>query len=316
MTVHRIHADPPALSAQALASFEAQFRYPLGEAGTFSVSHGEDYSRFYRSIGQPSWCYLAEDSGLVVGSLCLARQRVQTEGADTLLYLGDLKVLPRPDRGLVLRNLARAAMQEQDLSARAAYGVVMDGTAATPERYSGRVGIPAFRPCGKLSILRIDTGESVSAPPSAKGGEAADDAEGMACYRELAAGSIASLGGAPALRSRFPPAWLIAAGGGACGRLEDTLGAKRLVADSGELLSLHLACFAWTDPAAASQLLRRGLEIARERGYPAVFTSVDAGAGIELLPQLADLPVQISPATVFGFGLPPQARWTVHSSEI
>jgi len=89
-------------------------------------------------------------------------------------------------------------------------------------------------------------------------------AEGLAsCLGalELAVASIASLGGSPALRSRFPPAWLIAAGGGACGRLEDTLAAKRLVADSGELLSLHLACFAWTDPTAASQLLRRGLEI-------------------------------------------------------
>ncbi len=317
MTIHSLHAGPSAIPEPALSTFEAKFRYPLGDAGFFSISHGPDYSRFYRSIGSPAWTYLATASGRVLGSLSLALQAVQMPGADSLLYLGDLKVLPVPDRGRVLRNLAQTALRDQDPpSAGAAYGIVMDGTAATPETYSGRAGIPSFHRCGSLLVLRIPSGSPASSSPDSPCLTAAEPAA-SASYRALAADRIASLGGDPSLRSRFPPTWLLHPAEKACGRLEDTLQAKRLLKDgTGELLSLHLACFAWSAAASAAQLLRQALHVACRHGFPALFTAIDAQDGPDLLPHLADLPLQISSASIYGLGLPHAGRWILHSSEI
>jgi len=77
----------------------------------------------------------------------------------------------------------------------------------------------------------------------------------LACYLQLTGGCYASLDGNPAERSETSPLWLLEPDGSACGRLEDTRRAKRLIADDGvEMRSAHLSCFAYQDPRAGAVL--------------------------------------------------------------
>ena len=65
VSVRVFDADLPADVAHALAGFEAGFRYPLGEGATFCISHGEDYRRFFRAMGE-SVCIVSERDGFLV----------------------------------------------------------------------------------------------------------------------------------------------------------------------------------------------------------------------------------------------------------
>src|SRR5262249_59538191 len=99
--------------------------------------------------------------------------------------------------------------------------------------------------------------------------------DGRDCYRRLSAGRCACPAGTPAERSSFPPLWLVQPDGSACGCLEDTRRAKRLVADDGrEMVSAHLSCFAWNEIRSAATLLRAALGRAAALGFPALFVCV------------------------------------------
>jgi len=317
MTLHPLHDFPDAVPDAALRRFEEEFRYPLGESDSFFISHGDDYTRFFRSIGDPFLCHVAAREGAIVGSLSAAHQPVLEPGGQPghLDYLGDLKTLPGPLSGRVFQRLALSILPHYRPGITRAYGVVMDGTAALPDGYSGRCGIPGFRRVAGLHILRMNATPAteaceirVQSPPAAAG---------MDRYRALARGCCASLGGRPELRSLFPPTWLLADDGSACGRLEDTLQAKRLFLNDGsELRNLHLACLAWNDVRSAVSLLGRALAIAHAGGYPALFLALPDSGYDALRPHLARWTVQVSSASIFGHGSLPDRPWILNSSEI
>ena len=104
--------------------------------------------------------------------------------------------------------------------------------------------------------------------------------------------------------------------GSACGVLEDTRNAKRLISEDGsELVSAHLSCFAYNTVSAGARLI----EIARRQlarlAFPALFVAVaqpDAKELGEFLPQAG---LTTAPATVYGAGLP-TGNWNINSSEI
>jgi hypothetical protein len=229
-------------------------------------------------------------------------------------YLGDLKVLPAARGGRALLRLASAAESlaaEQQVGA--AFSVVMDGTRVTPTGYTGRVGIPAFRELGKVTVLRIPTGGGAHPDDTPYRTSAASAAE---CYRRLSRGRYAAPAGAPAERSALPPVRLVLPAASACGLLEDTALAKRLIADDGaEMSSAHLSDFAFRSPADGAELLRVALGRAARQGYPALFVALaepDAEAVRRAL-GLAD--AVAAPATVFGTGLRPGA-WAINTSEV
>ena len=68
MNVHPSSARPGAELALALARFEEQFTYPLGPGRSFRISHGDDYPRFFRAMGEVA-CFVAERDGVVLGVL-------------------------------------------------------------------------------------------------------------------------------------------------------------------------------------------------------------------------------------------------------
>ncbi len=315
MNVHPLSSHPPAELSQALTSFEAQFTYPLGPGRFFRISHGDDYPRFFRAMGEAA-CFAAERHGVVLGTLGAAlRCLLLPAGQERLaIYLGDLKITPAARGGRTLVRLARSAEQWARARTDVAFSVVMDGTAATPERYTGRLGLPLFRDLGKTIVLRLPTKRAQS---GAENLLATTDELGSACYRRLSAGRYGCPGGDPAERSQTLPLWLMTSDGRACGRLEDTCRAKRLIADDGkEMRSAHLSCFAFQDAGAVIELLQAALCRAAGLGFPALFAAVAPPDLEAVLQGLGGSAVVTAPATIYGTGLEPGPLWNVNTAEI
>jgi hypothetical protein len=330
-TIHELrHGPPEPALAAALAEFEAAFTYPLGEGRSFRISHGDDYGRFFRAIGDAT-CFVAERGGRVVGAVGVAIRTLRMpDGVERrAAYVGDLKVAPDARGGLVLARLSRAADAWARPRVTAAYGVVMDGTRATPQGYTGRAGVQGFEVVGKLAVIRLAADESTGLNDR-KCIAMAD--QGEPAYRLLGRGRYAPLGGRPYERSDAKPTWLLLPAASACGRVEDTRRAKQLFqiashapapagSDSSrlEMRSAHLACFAYDSFRAGAELLAVARRRAAALGFPALFVSVDARDRAPLLDNLRGLSekdVVVAPATVYGAGLRIGPPWNISSSEI
>jgi hypothetical protein len=315
MIVHRLSGTPPTELARALAGFERQFTYPLGPGRFFRIAHGDDYPRFFRAIG-PATCFVAEHAGHILGTLGAALRRLTlSDGSERpVLYLGDLKVAPAARGGRTLVLLVRAAQELADKYMDAAFGVVMDGTRATPEAYTGRLGIPLFRELGKVMVLRL------TVPHDGSGADHRFTSAAAAvdkCYQRLSAGRYASPGGNPAERSEIAPVWLVHPDCSACGRLEDTRRAKRLIADDGvEMRSAHLSLFAFQGVRAGVELLGEALRRTGLLDLPALFVAISVPEADALRAALAGVEVTAAPATVFGTGLEPCPLWNINTAEI
>lgn len=315
--------DPP--FAMALAAFERPFTYPLGLGRTFCIDHGPDYARFYRAQGEAR-CFASFQGGQFVGVLCVALRPLFLPDGTTeeVAYIGDLKIAPGARCGTALHRLARAAMDWVLPRVHRAYGVVMDGTPVVPLGYTGRANIPLFGVLGKLMIYRLSA-PSESRPsgggtvplPDGRSSDGADEVEVRSCFQRLSAGSVACPPGRPGERSVMEPAWLMLPDGSACGCLEDTRRAKRLIADDGqEMVSAHLSCFAFRDPAAGVRLVLAALARTAVLGYPALFVAVDQGDTTAFDAEIpSTVEVVRAPATVFGHQLP-AGGWLVPTSEI
>lgn len=315
MTVHVLRTAPPPHMALALARFEEQFRYPLGPGRFFRISHGQDYPRFFRAMGDAA-CFVAERDGRILGVVGAALRRLALPDGEgrPALYVGDLKIDPETRGGRTLPRLADAVRHWVAARAEKAFAVVMDGTPALPTRYTGRLGIPLFAELGKTMVLRLPT----SAMPVQLDDDWLTTADqGSRAFLRLCAGRYACPGGDPAERSDVEPTWLMEPGGQACGRLEDTRRAKRLLADDGlEMRSAHLSCFAYQDCANGVRLLRVALRRAANLSFPALFVAVPAPEAQTFCRALAGMDVVAASATVFGTGIEPGPLWQINTAEI
>lgn len=321
MNIHVLRDPPPEALGRALADFESQFTYPLGPSRTFRIEHGDDYGRFYRSIG-PGAVLVAEANSTVRGTLSVAtRPLLFPDGVERMAtYIGDLKISPSAGgRTLVrLANAARGNFSLPPLGAHSenvgpALAIVMDGTRRAPTNYTGRLGIPAFSAVGKVVILRVPTSiRDASLPPIR-----IVPSVGRELYRRLSRGRFACPAGDSSLRSESEPLWITDAAGTSCGLLEDTRRAKRLWVDDGaELVSGHLSCFAFSAIPAGQALLASAASLAGKLGVPALFTAVaeaDGGAFADLCERSGGL---VAPASVYGAGLPDGLAWNVNTAEI
>lgn len=310
MTVHRIQEAPSPELSRALATFEQQFRYPLGPGRTFRISHGDDYPLFFRAMGD-GVCFAAMHDETVIGTLGGAIRRMHLpDGSERLVaYLGDLKVASIARRGRAVFALIRAMQEWAGARVDSAFSVVMDGTAATTAQYGGRLGIPALESLGKVVIFQLPT------KPSPTPGTAREAF--LACHRALRVGRCTFSDGDPAQRSEHPPHWITLPDGSACGCVEDTLRSKRLFADDGaELRSAHLSGFAYDSVRAGGAMIRAALHRAGARGFGALFTSIAEPEAAAFAAEFEETPLAIAPATVFGTGLAPAALWNINPSEI
>ncbi len=158
MNIQRITGPPSQEISAALASFEKEFQYPLGSGRTFSISHGSDYSRFFRSMGETK-IYVAEMGGKILGTLATVDRAVVLADGSVIsaAYICDVKVVSAHRRSIVLGRLVMRAREEIVADGcHSAYAIVMSGS-PPPDHYTGRLGIPHFRKLGELIILRFDT---------------------------------------------------------------------------------------------------------------------------------------------------------------
>jgi hypothetical protein len=255
-------------------------------------------------------CIVVEHEGRVLGVLGAALRVLIIPGGHCkpVVYLGDMKIDPAARGGRTMLRLVEGMRFWVGTRAESAYAVVMDGTPVTPTRYTGRLGIPQFQQLGKIVILRL---------PKMPGGGPDDwmstEERGMACYHHWSAKRYACGGGNSDERSEMKPIWLVEPGGRACGRLEDTRRAKRLIADDGtEMVSAHLSCFAYENVSVGVDLIRRAL---RCIVAPALFVAVPDS---EVEPMARRLPVEAvrAPATIYGTGVPFGPEWSINTAEI
>jgi hypothetical protein len=262
-------------------------------------------------------CFVAEDNGRVIGAVGVAiRPILLPDGSEqSVAYVGDLKIDPASRGTLAFLRLAQAALDWARPQVSAAYGVVMDGTRASPGSYTGRVGIPAFIKLGEILVVRFTTFDETPARDFSRW--VATDAVGTQCYSTLARSRFTPIGGSPAIRSGIVPQWLVHPDGLACGRLEDTRAAKRLIdSDGNEMVSAHLACAVWKTPRAGVELIEAANWFALEARLSGLFTSVHPPDLIALDAALAPRNRVIAPATLYGVGLQTGSTWNINTSEI
>lgn len=315
MIVHTVTDPPSPELASALMTFEEQFTYPLGTTGSFRISHGPDYARFYRAMGETA-VFVAEHDGQVLGTLAGALRRlVAPSGNEQLVgYVGDLKILPSARGGLSLLYLARALQTANAGRTRSAFAVVMDGTVVLPQAYSGRLGIPAFAELARIAVLHVSTAGDPGDDDSPSLRTTATAA--APCHRRWNQGRYAVLAGDPTRRSEFEPTWLMLPDASACGLVEDTRRAKRLITDVGEMRSIHLSNFAYRGPADGAALIRVTMRLAARNGYPVLFVAVPAADAAAFRRELSLLEPDVATATVYGYGLQPGIAWSVNTAEI
>jgi Acetyltransferase (GNAT) domain len=302
MIIHCLSEPPDSKTTAALAVFEKDFTYPLGADLSFAISHGADYSRFFRSMGETK-IYLAEISGEIVGALAtVQRHAIHTNGSTfPAIYLCDAKVASAHRGRTVLGRLAIKA-REDVIAAdyQAAYSVVMSGSIPTTA-YTGRLGIPAFKPISEQAVLRFET-------PS--------EFRRIAIFTPVKhENHLRFQAGNAALTSEIRPQILEV--DGATGVLVDTRRGKRLwQSDGREIISAHLTRAIFSSAQALADLITLAVEQAAALGFPGLFLSlaVDDPA-LALILDSAVIKPTIAYATVYGTGLP-VGRWAIETSEI
>lgn len=320
MNIHELTTAPPPELSEALQRFEKQFHYPLGPERSFRISHGHDYARFFRAMGEGR-CFVAEREGRVLGVLGAALRPLALPGGEERLtvYIGDLKIDPAARGGRTLMHLASSLRAWLNGRTDAGFAVVMEGTTDMPARYTGRLGLPAFVALGKVMVIRLtaDSGFTESQSCSPREAWRTTGADGEKCYANLGINAFSCRGGHPAVRSEMPPWWFVSPHGSACGCLEDTLRAKRLFADDGtEMRYAHLSHFAYRNIDDGVELLRVALAASVGRGLADLFAAVPATDAPQFAAALTDVTVMLAPATVFGTGLAPELRWNINVTEI
>lgn len=313
--MHVLKSRPgPDLTA-ALQRFELQFRYPLGTDSWFRISHGADYTCFFRAIGQAECLVATRDSKVVdviSSTICDFRGPGSNDGR--ALYVSDLKV-SEPASGRTLLRLIQAVCDRDLPNPLPGYSVVMDGTGQTPTAYTGRLGIPTFRELAEIMILRLPCDDVERTGVGHVRDHAIPDVK--LCYRRFTADQFATGGGNPLIRSLMKPVGLMHVDGHSCGILEDTRRGKLLFrADGAEMLSAHLSCFGYGSVVNAADFLRGSTLMCRRLNIPALFVSVPAHDVGGILQHLAMDSIVRAPATIFGYALPLEQKWSINTAEI
>ena len=304
--------------ANALISFDQQFTYPLDEGRRFTIAHDGNNWQFFHALGEAAYA-IAESHDQVLGVLGASlRHVVQPDGVNIpLLYLGDLKIAAEARGGMILLRLARSIQTRFRERVRGAFSVVMAGTSITPTTYTGRMGIPAFLPVDTISILWLRTSKHDEANSSTSVIRLTGSTEGLKCFDQLAAKQFRLPHSEPAMRSIMTPQWLLADDGSACGRIEDTLRAKRVTTNTAEdMRSAHLSCFSYRTLSDGLNVLNAALALAATSGYPLLFVAIAPADTAAMQAAVSHRIQSVSTATVFSTYQTLPGHWNINTAEI
>lgn len=313
-TIVAFERCPDPKVAEQLERFEGQFHYPLGQHGWFRISHGSDYTRFFRAIGEAR-CFVARRDSEVTGVISVSRPTLYGPNGEPIeaAYVSDLKVAASAGGRTLLRLLREAASWARLQPATPGFSIVMDGTTRSPLSYTGRLGIPSYVELAQLMIVRIPC----RVPSVASTAIESSLQEVRERHRCLSAGRFVISGGDSAERSQGQPIGLISHDGNGCGIVEDTRRCKLLYREDGsEIVSAHLSSFGYQTPDGAAKLLRAAMCQCWQMNMPALFVSLPRRESHTIVKLLDCSDVMMAPATVFGLGFPQGADWSVNTSEI
>lgn len=297
--------------SERLAAFSARFTYPLGADRRFRIDHPGPYLGHLASMGDPA-CLVALNGDRVIATLGLSARTLRIDGAvREAAYLCDLKIDPEV-RGssALLRVLRRAREWVAGRGLDAAFAVVMDGTERTPDRYSGRLGLPALVSLGQLSVLSI-------ACPAFRDAPVGDDVsleDALWSHESLSGGGVLPVTADRGARSEHRPEAFTLGGGSAV--LEDTRRAKRLwVVDGPEMGAAHLVAISAAG-ANLGAVIAAGAARAAAAGFESLFVSLPIEWSPSTWCDQHATAVHRATATVYGWQLPEHRLWWVPSSEI
>lgn len=318
-----------------ISNFEAGFRYPLSATEHFSISHGADYSLFYRSMGK-SLVLAAEQDELPIATVAATIRELQSPGGTIhrCAYIGDLKY--RKSAG-ASRKLLSLLLELQDWciqNADSALAVVMGGTQNLPDSYSGRLGLRKMKRLGAMHIYRIPIQPLASCRQfkeaeliaSARAHSIiATSPQNFFCFKPNQNGASDS-----ECTSLISPIWLgttapvsttdsdngeSSSVGCAAGCLQDTRKAKKLFREDGsEILNAHLTNFCFDSIDSAASIIESALESARNNNFEALFLSLDTERSQQLSAVLEKFGATKSEAIIYGVGVIAEEQFNDHSN--
>lgn len=314
MKYHILHDNPEQPLQDKLEAFEQQFHYPLGEKHWFSISHGEQYLDFYLAMG-PAVCVVAENEDGVQGTICAVTRQIvhpNNKHSQSIVYVGDLKVSPSYRGSSVSYRLMKCLTKCYQGQSMPVMCVVMDGTKATPEQYTGRAGLLALQATRKIHVIQL------AAKKVAQNHETSDLSleEGFKLFSALETEPYFK---AYQIQKRCEePYFWVSENQEACGLFENTRAAKKLYLENNkEIKNAHLSYISFKTPESAKRLLETVSHIAYEKRYEAVFLGLTEETHQQLSPVLSELPIKNkSLATVYATEDLNISRFQINTSEI
>jgi hypothetical protein len=316
----RIHAIDslinPAL-AEAIDSFEKEFSYPLGPTNHFRISHAQNHSGFFQSMGK-SQSLIVERDGIVYGAIGAALRTIYTPHGSSIkaAYIGDFKVSEQARGSSAAYRLLKETQQWILSATNYGFCIVMNGTANSPLKYTGRLGITKFELLGEVSILRI----SIKHVMDNKSWLVNQCNDASLLYKNLIAGRWSILSGVATMRSALQPQWFVSHNNSACGLVEDTRKTKKLFTLSNEeILSAHLSSFAYLSPFSGAEIIQMAMKYASQFGYKSIFVAVSVNDAPIFHKILSSYEITEAQASIFG-NLPGSIistrQWVVNTAEI
>lgn len=296
-----------------LRNFEKQFWYPLNPTQKFRIVHPGNYATFFESMGEAR-CFVAVLGDEVVGvlSVTIRTRGTQAQDSTAVAYFADIKIAQHKRGSRVLLQLIQHSMAWLRGRVSSGYAVVMDGTAATPNRYTGRLGIPSFRQIGKVCMLVISTSVQIQVPTRVVTEKLLQSRIPNQCRKERF-----WLYSKLNYRSEYEPTLLLDPATRAHGILEDTRKAKRLFNEHNEeIMFAHLSYVEYESPNDLISIIGEANQLAREAGFMECLITVPNGDRSIFQSLLGETLQQTLTATMFGKAMNAADTSLVYSSEI
>ncbi|MDE0094402.1 MAG: GNAT family N-acetyltransferase [Gammaproteobacteria bacterium] len=313
--VHQLGIENMDPWGNKLREFERQFWYPLGSNRKFRIEHPGNYTAFFESIGKAT-CFLAVEDETVIGVLSVAirdSRGISNSKDARIAYIADIKIAQeRQGSGILGKLISHVFEWLSEIKITSAYSVVMDGTAKTPDLYTGRNGIPEFKRKGRVALLNLPTKESVEHYqhemtidflPNTDDGSAS--LLPVWINRNLVP------------RSVVRPNRILDMSNGVQGMLEDTRRTKILYDEKdSEIMFAHLSYFYYHEPEQMLPVIEAAIRQAHALGFTDLLVSVPYSRLQTFTDSLDSLISQTFTATIYGTGFDTDISKLVYSSEI
>lgn len=111
-----------------LLEFESNFTYPLGD-DMFSISHGNNYFRFFDLLGKPYIFLAITDSGQIIGAMAIILRNIDLSNngsLDKIWYICDLKIHPKYRGRAIIQKIFHLAFTKYYRISQKIYAISMN----------------------------------------------------------------------------------------------------------------------------------------------------------------------------------------------